>query len=244
VPIVVHEQNAVPGLANRLIAARAHRVLTAFPARRRLVKRARVVGNPLRPEVAAFDRDVMRPAARSRYNLTLDGPVVGILGGSLGAGALNDAVVAAIPDGFAGAEVLHLTGPDHFERISEAAEEVRWWHPVGFERDMHFFYAASDVVLSRAGALTISELAATASPAVVVPLTAGRGYQAENAAVLADVGGCSVVDQSEIDGAIEEIRAIVADDERRRRMAKSAASIAKPRATDDVADAMVEVARG
>ena len=243
VPIVVHEQNAVPGLANRLVARMAKRVLAAFPLRRRrLAGHVEVVGNPLRADLASFDRNFLRATARSRYGLDPDGTVVGVLGGSLGAGALNDAVVAAATEGFGDGGVLHLTGPDHFGRISAMAKDVPWWHPIGFEPDMQHFYAASDVVLSRAGALTISELAATGSPAVVVPLPAGRGYQEDNAAVLLSAGGCSIIDQSDIGAAIDEIRALVGDQARRERMSRAAASTAMPEAAERVADAMQEEA--
>jgi UDP-N-acetylglucosamine--N-acetylmuramyl-(pentapeptide) pyrophosphoryl-undecaprenol N-acetylglucosamine transferase len=115
---------------------------------------------------------------------------------------------------------------------------------IPYESEMDRFYAASDLVMSRAGAMTISELTATATPALVIPLPAGRGYQAENAAEMEQAGGCVVVAQQDTPRVLGHIERILGDDERRSAMAAAAAGVGRRDATSLVADAVLEVAHG
>ena len=174
--LVVHEQNARPGLANRLISPRAASTLVAFPAAGERLKHSRVVGNPLRAELAAFHGARLRPQALSRYGLPEGRPVLGVIGGSLGAKVLNDVVARIAADAdHEGLAIVHLTGALHVDELGlEAKRSPVPWVTVAFEPEMQYFYAAADVVLGRAGALTVSELAATGTPAVLVPLEASR----------------------------------------------------------------------
>ena len=239
---VLHEQNAVPGLANKLIAKRADRVMVAFPAAAITLKGAEVVGNPLRSRLASFDRATLRPTALTHYQLDGDRPIVGILGGSQGARVLNESAAgirAARPE----AQIIHLTGTIHEEVMRSQVTDDPTWRVVAFEPAMELFYAAADLVLSRAGALTVSELAATGTPAVVVPYAAGTGaHQTANAAQLVEAGGAILVEESEADSLVATVADLVADTSRRTVMAKSASSVAHPDAASRVADAMLEVA--
>lgn len=238
----VHEQNAVPGLANRLIARWARTSFVAFPAAASHLARSVVVGNPLRRSLAAYDRGALRAVARKRYDMPDDLTVLGVLGGSLGARVLNE-LTQRIADNLDPDRtgIVHLTGRAHFQPVAAAAQRsgIRW-HPVAFEREMEYFYAASDLVLGRAGALTISELAATATPSLVVPLAAVA--QEGNAAHLADAGGAVVIAESDIDRVPAAIDQLLADEVRRHRMAAAAASCAKPHAAGELADALLRAA--
>ena len=240
--LFVHEQNAVPGMANRIIAGRADASFVAFAETGRKLRHARVVGNPLRPELAAFDRAALRPQACARYQLGGERPVLGVLGGSLGARVLNE-VTARIADAHDPdqIDIVHLTGHAHHESVAQRAalSEVRWC-ALPFEERMDLFYAVSDVVLSRAGALTISELAATGTPAVVVPLDSVS--QRPNAATLERVGGVVVVLESDLDRVAVELGQLLADEPRRAAMARAAASQGRPEAADDMAVALLEAA--
>ena len=169
--------------------------------------------------------------------------MLGVVGGSQGAAAINEQVrdgAAAILD--AGNSILHLTGPAHHDELKTAAATHPGWATLPYESEMDRFYAASDVVLSRAGAMTISELTATGTPAVVVPLPAGKGYQAENAGEMERAGGCVVLPQTAAPGVADIVIDILADDERRTTMAAAARSVGRPAATGAVADAVLEVA--
>lgn len=244
-PIVLHEQNAVPGLANRLATRRAARVLVAFPASTSRLSRAELTGNPLPVRIATFDRSALRGDAIAEYGLDPDRLVLGVFGGSQGAAAINQLTAdLAEPVLGAGHSILHLTGTSHHDYLAAAAAAHPGWVTIPYENEMDRFYAASDLVMSRAGAMTISELTATATPAVVVPLPAGRGYQAENAVEMEQAGGCVVVAQQETPRILRHIERILGDDEQRSTMAAAAAGVGRRDATSLVADAVLEVANG
>ena len=244
-PLVVHEQNAVPGLANRIAARRAARTLVAFPASIPKLAGAELTGNPLPERIAGFDRKALHDDAVIGYGLDPDRLVLGVVGGSQGAAAVNEHVAGFAPSiTTAGHSVLHLTGPSHLDEIAELASDHHDWIPLPYEPEMDRFYAASDLVLSRSGAMTISELTATGTPAVVVPLPAGKGYQAQNAAEMEHAGGCVVVPQEDASRLVGLIGELLGDDARRSRMAAAAAGVGRPSATTLVTDAVLEVAHG
>jgi UDP-N-acetylglucosamine--N-acetylmuramyl-(pentapeptide) pyrophosphoryl-undecaprenol N-acetylglucosamine transferase len=243
-PLVVHEQNAVPGLANRLVARRAARTLVAFPGSLGRLGGAELTGNPLPESIAGFDRQALHDKAMADYGLDPERLVLGVVGGSQGASAINEQIQASAPEILdAGNSILHLTGPSHHDELTTAASSHHNWITLPFEAEMDRFYAASDVVVSRAGAMTISELTATGTPAVVVPLPAGKGYQGENAAEMEAAGGCVVLDQERAGELAGLVKRILADDERRGAMAAAAVTVGRPDATNLVADAVLEVAR-
>lgn len=244
-PIIVHEQNAVPGLANRLATRRAARTLVAFPASLARLAGAELTGNPLPERIATFDRAALRSDALAGYGLDSDRLVLGVFGGSQGAAAINEQVghfADSVLD--AGHSILHLTGPDHHEAMTVRSVAHRGWVTLPYEPEMDRFYAASDLVMSRSGAMTISELTATGTPAVVIPLPAGKGYQAENAGEMEQAGGCIVVHQGVVAGLPGLLVELLGDHSRRTAMAAAAAGVGRPDATGRVADAVLEVANG
>ena len=243
--VFVQEQNARAGLANRFVARMAERVFVGFAAARSQLKGGEFTGNPLRPVFSSFDREALRAAARNRYDLPGDRPVLGVLGGSLGAKALNEVTEALSlsvdPDHFS---IVHLTGRPHFDANKTMAERSAIpWRPVAFEDQMELFYAASDLVLSRAGAMTVNELAATGTPAVVVPLGLGTN-QAANVAELEAAGGVVQIAQTQIDQVPIVIDQLIVDQARRTAMATVMASHGRPAAARVIADALQEVANG
>jgi UDP-N-acetylglucosamine--N-acetylmuramyl-(pentapeptide) pyrophosphoryl-undecaprenol N-acetylglucosamine transferase len=243
--IFVQEQNARPGLANRIVARKAERVFVGFGAARDQLKHGELTGNPLRPVFSHFDRAELRDTARARYDVPPGLPVLGVLGGSLGAQVLNEVVDALAmtvdPDHMA---VVHLTGRTHYEEIQKtAATSAMPWRPVAFEDRMELFYAASDLVLSRAGAMTINELAATGTPAVVVPLGLGTN-QVANVMELDAAGGLVHVSQAQIDQVPIVIDQLIVDRARREAMATVMATYGRPAAARVIADAVKEAAGG
>ena len=211
IPLIVHEANAVPGVANRMVASRATTIYAAFAPSLDKLPQATVIGSPLRRDLVTFDRTALRPQARAHYGIGGEALVVGVVGGSLGAAFLNEVAeeLATTPD--RGYELLHVTGRDHYEAIASRTTDVRGWHVTPYEDDMARFYAAVDVVVCRGGAMTVSELQATRTPAVVVPLPAGGGYQAQNASDLVAAGGGVVVAQTTVHDVVEAVRAVVGD---------------------------------
>ncbi len=239
VPFVVHEQNSDPTLAARFGARRARITLLGLPGSAERLPRSEVVGNPLRPEIAGFDRSALRGAARARYGLPPTGPVVGILGGSLGAMALNR--VAGEVTAAVGCPVLHLTGPEA-HGVRDVTDASLPWLRVPFENRMHDFYAAVDLVICRAGAMTVSELAATGTPAIFVPLD--RVGQRANARVLVDARGATIVSQDAIARLPGVAAGLIADAGARSAMAAAAAILARRDAADVVAARVIEAADG
>lgn len=241
-PIVIHEQNAVPGLANRVATRRAARTLVAFPATVPRLSGAELTGNPLAEPIATYDPS-LRNDAITGYGLDSERTVLGVFGGSQGAFALNEQVV-----GFArrildsGYSIVHVTGPANHDAVAARAIDHPGWVTIPYEANMERFYAAADLVLSRAGAMTISELTATGTPAVVVPLPAGRGYQGENATEMEAAGGCVIVDQEDLSALPDLLAELLADRERRKGMAVAAAMVGRPTATATVTDVVLEVA--
>lgn len=242
----VHEQNAVPGIANRLVSRRAKASFIAFPEAAEQLRRSELVGNPLRLAIARYNRDRLRSTALDRYGLVGNRPILGVLGGSLGAKILNE-VTERVADAHDEGEIalVHLTGHADYEALSAvAAGSAQQWKVLAFEDNMEMFYAASDVVLSRAGALTISELAATGTPAVLVPYAAGAaGHQAANAAHLVQAGGAELATEDQIDRVPALLQQLIADSERRNKMAKAASAIGMPDAAQVIARSLIEAAQ-
>ncbi len=237
-PLVVHEQNSIAGLANKVLAGVADRVLCAFPG---ALKRATLTGNPVRPEIAAIAAPERRYAERS-------GPLrVLVVGGSLGAKALNDVMPRALAllPGERRPLVTHQSGTQHVESLRQAysAAGVQAATPA-FIGDMAAAYAEADLVVCRAGAITVAEIAVAGVASVLVPYPhAVDDHQRTNARFLADAGAAVLVPQSELSA--ERLAGLLAglDRVRLRDMARRARSLGKPDATAAVAKICMELAR-
>ena len=195
VPIVVHEANAKPGLANRWAARSTPFVGVAFEGTR--LPHARYVGMPLRREIAELEVKAVRNSARESFGLKVDHPVVLVTGGSLGAQNLNRAIVDALPAFLrAGIQVLHITG----EKKQSPTVDSPGYVTLPYCDHMDLALASADLVVSRAGASAVSEIMALGIPAVFVPYAVGNGEQSLNARMSVEVGGALVVADAEFDG--------------------------------------------
>src|SRR5499427_8766746 len=236
-PLVIHEQNSVPGLANRVLAAVADRILCAFPV---ALRRATHVGNPVRPEIAAIPEPKARYAGRSGTLRLL------VVGGSLGAKALNEIVPRALALLPAAARpvVTHQSGAQHTEALKAAyaAAGVQASTPA-FIDDMAAAYASADLAVCRAGATTVAELAAAGVPAILVPFPhAVDDHQTTNARFLSDAGAAVLLPQGELTA--ERLAALISGFDRARllEMAARARSRGRPDATQSVAKVCMELA--
>jgi UDP-N-acetylglucosamine--N-acetylmuramyl-(pentapeptide) pyrophosphoryl-undecaprenol N-acetylglucosamine transferase len=196
IPIVVHEANAKPGLANRGAARMTPHVFTAS-ARGRL-PHATVIGIPLRPEISHLDRTALRSEARERFGLDLDRPTLLVTGGSQGARTINWAASGAA-DGLraAGVQVLHIIGPKNVLEVPQVPDGPPYV-VVPYVEQMRYAYAAADFALCRCGAMTCAELAAVGLPAVYVPYPVGNGEQRLNAEPIVKAGGGLLVDDADL----------------------------------------------
>jgi len=248
VPVVVHEQNARAGLANRLGARRAAAVAVTFPGTR--LPRAQVTGLPLRPEIVdllaarAADADATRRRAAAELGFDPERVTLLVTGGSLGALSVNRAVAAQARAILAtGAEVLHLTGAGKAEDVRAAVRGVpgaERYHVREYLAEMEQALAVADLVVCRSGAGTVSELAALGIPAVYVPLPVGNGEQRLNAQpVVAEGGGVLVADEALTGEWIaQHLLPLLAPEaaDQRHEMGRAAARVGVPDAAGRVAD--------
>jgi UDP-N-acetylglucosamine--N-acetylmuramyl-(pentapeptide) pyrophosphoryl-undecaprenol N-acetylglucosamine transferase len=248
-PLVLHEQNAVPGLANRLGSRWADHIAVSFPGSAdsfRRKERCAVTGNPVREDMLALDRGARRAAAREAFGLDPDRPTLLVFGGSQGARSLNTAIVGAHPHwGDADIQVLHAAGASLYTETASAWERARADNGGGprvrlvdFIEDMGDAYAAADVVLCRSGATSIAELTVLGLPAVLVPYPHATGdHQRHNAEALERIGAASVVADDELDAErlVAEVLPLLTDARRHADMAAASRAFGRPDAATNVA---------
>jgi UDP-N-acetylglucosamine--N-acetylmuramyl-(pentapeptide) pyrophosphoryl-undecaprenol N-acetylglucosamine transferase len=240
VPIVVHEQNARPGIANRIGARMTRFVGTTFASTR--LRNARVVGMPLRREIALLDRVERRAEALAHFGLDPDWPTLLVTGGSLGAQRLNQAFAQRVDElRAAGVQVLHLTGlGKEFEPVSAVSGPPYVVAP--YADRMELAYAAADLVVARAGANTVCELTAVGLPGVYVPLPIGNGEQRLNAHDVVSAGGGILVDDAAFtpEWIDRELIPLAQDHDRLGLMAVAASRVGERGADELLADLVVE----
>lgn len=239
-PVVVHEQNAGPGLVNRIAVRLGARAAISLPGTP--LPGAVLTGNPVRRTVAGVERHPDR-----------ERPVLGIVGGSLGAGRLNEAALglARTWRDRSDLRVVHVAGPRFLEACEREfhagrvpGDELRY-ELIGYEEHMEQLYGVVSLAVCRAGAVTVAELAAAGVPSVLVPWSGAAGdHQTRNAEALAAAGGAVVL--RDVDCDAEHLEALVGpllgDPDRLDRMGAAARTLARPDAADDLAALVEEVA--
>jgi UDP-N-acetylglucosamine--N-acetylmuramyl-(pentapeptide) pyrophosphoryl-undecaprenol N-acetylglucosamine transferase len=242
IPIVVHEANAKPGLANRIGARLTKHVCTGQPGTR--LPHARYIGIPIRREISGLDRLALADKARAHFGLQPDLPVLLVTGGSQGAASLNRTMLgAAGAVRAAGVQVLHVVGPKAGE-IEVAPGPVPYVVLPYLDR-MDLGYAAADFALCRAGAMTCAELTAVGLPAAYVPLPHGNGEQRLNAEPIEQAGGGLIIDDADLspDWISSTLLPILADGELVAAMAQAAAASGNRDADADLAALVLSVGR-
>ncbi|WP_456562723.1 undecaprenyldiphospho-muramoylpentapeptide beta-N-acetylglucosaminyltransferase [Blastococcus sp. SYSU DS0533] len=244
IPIVVHEQNALPGLANRIGARLAARVTVTVPGTP--LHRGEHVGMPLRRSISSLDRAARRAEARAEFGLDADRPTLLVFGGSQGAASLNRAAVGAAGAlSAAGVQVLHARGPKNTDVVvpARAAGEPPYVLVDYLER-MDLAYAAADLALCRSGAVTVAELSAVGLPAAFVPLPIGNGEQRRNALPVIEAGGGLLVEDADLDPAwiTKTLLPLLTDPAALAGLARHAAAAGVPDADERLADIVCEVA--
>lgn len=239
-PIVVHEANKHPGLANKVGARFAAKVAAAVPGTP--LPGAEVVGIPLRHSITSLDRAALRAEARAHFGLDPDAPTVLAFGGSQGARSINEAVSGAAQTfAEAGVGVLHAHGPKNSVAVREFPGAPPYV-PVPYLERMDLAYAAADLVLCRSGAMTVAEVSAVGLPAVFVPLPHGNGEQALNAEPAVNAGaGLLVEDEALTPEAIaERVVPLVTDSERLAKMSAAAVGLGHGAADETLARMVLE----
>jgi UDP-N-acetylglucosamine--N-acetylmuramyl-(pentapeptide) pyrophosphoryl-undecaprenol N-acetylglucosamine transferase len=252
-PCLIHESGATPGLANRVAARFTRNVGLAFPeAAPRFPRRIepRVVGMPLREEIANFDRDALRVQARQQYGLPEDTVALLVMGGSLGALRLNQ-VAIQLAERWRDRDDVRIilkAGNDHVDQARvelEANGGIVVATPYGFIDRIDTAYAAADLALVRAGAGTVAEIPVVGLPAILIPYPHAPGdHQMLNAQPLMKAGaGIIVADhEANADRVGPAIEGLLTDRTKLKSMAAAATSLAKPRAADELAEWVLELA--
>jgi UDP-N-acetylglucosamine--N-acetylmuramyl-(pentapeptide) pyrophosphoryl-undecaprenol N-acetylglucosamine transferase len=242
-PLVVHEANARAGLANRVGARLTPYVAAAVDSSG--LPDAQVLGIPLRTAVSRLDRAAARAEARAAFGLS-EGPVLLVTGGSQGARNVNAAVTGASEQlAAAGVQVLHVAGPKNAESV-QAQVSLPTHKVLAYVDRMELAYAAADLAVCRAGAMTCAELAAVGLPAVYVPLPVGNGEQALNARPVIEAGGGLLVDDADfqadtVRGAVLDL---LLDQPRLASMSVAASSFGHRDADEALADLVLKAVGG
>ena len=244
IPLVLHEQNSVPGLANRTLSRWAVAVGVTYQESSELLahpERAVLTGNPVRPSVLAADR----VSGRQALGLAADALVLLVFGGSRGARHLNSAILGlrerllAIPN----LHIVHVAGVTEVAAVSEALRAAGGdgdgrWRAVGYLHDMGSALAAADLIVARAGATSIAEITALGLPAVLVPYPyATDDHQTKNGAAMVAHGAAELVADADIDSARfgDIVVGLLGDPARRATMAAASKGLGRPDAADRVA---------
>lgn len=242
VPIVVHEANARAGLANKVGAKLAARVLAATPDSG--LPGAQAIGIPLRESITRLDRWKLRMQARQHFGLHPHAPTILVFGGSQGAQTLNTAFSGAAQAlGRAGIGVLHAHGPKNSVAIQQVMG-APIYRTVPYLEKMDLAYAAADLVVCRSGAMTVAEVSAVGLPAVFVPLPHGNGEQALNAQPVVSAGGARLVADAELtpQRVIDEIIPMALDAQRLQMMSQATMGSGHREADQVLARIVMEVA--
>jgi UDP-N-acetylglucosamine--N-acetylmuramyl-(pentapeptide) pyrophosphoryl-undecaprenol N-acetylglucosamine transferase len=245
VPTMLLEQNAAPGLTNRLLSRFVRAAAVSFESTRRFFgEKAFVSGNPVRPEFL----QAVEPLRESGANDDASGGGILVFGGSQGAHAINLAMVEAAPQLAAGGQrfrLAHQTGERDVEMVRAAYRQAGLQAEVEpFFFDMGRRLRATDLIVCRAGATTLAEITAAGKPAILIPLpTATDDHQRKNAEALAVAGAAEVLRQSDATGAVlaQRMEALMRDGAARQRMAAAARSLARPDAAKVIVDRALEL---
>jgi UDP-N-acetylglucosamine--N-acetylmuramyl-(pentapeptide) pyrophosphoryl-undecaprenol N-acetylglucosamine transferase len=249
IPILIHESDSNPGMANSVLGKFSNRVAVSYPEAERYfpAKQMVLTGNPVREDIARGD------AAKGRelFSLTESKKVIFVVGGSQGAKVINDKIVSILPELTHKYQVIHQTGAANFEEVARMAGELGIkagrdnYHPIAFYgEEIKDILAASDLVISRAGANTISEIAANGKPALIIPLsTSANNHQRMNAYSIARSGGCIVLEESNLgrNMLLSRIDEILENDELRTKLSSNIKLFYHPDAADRIADGIIEM---
>ena len=246
-PIVIHEQNVLPGLANKLAARLTRHVYTSFP--KTPLPHALCIGLPMRRAITDLDRAARQRDARIRFQLHPELPTLLVSGGSQGALQINNAVTGAWPELLGRKiQVLHVLGPNNLtpdivRSVDEQTGAV--YQPVAYVDQMEQAYAAADLMLARSGAGTVLETAAVGLPAVFVPYPHGNGEQARNAELVVNAGGGIMLADSNCTSAwvAQEIPTLFSHPNRLAGMRNALAGVARLDAATVLASRVLEVIR-
>ncbi|SMO77701.1 UDP-N-acetylglucosamine-N-acetylmuramylpentapeptide N-acetylglucosamine transferase [Gracilimonas mengyeensis] len=246
IPVVIQEQNSFPGVTNRLLAKFATKIFTAFKEADRYLpaSKTQVTGNPTRATLTGVDKSV----ALSAFGFDDDKPVLLVMGGSGGAKTINEAMKANMKrlHDEAGLQIIWQCGSRYYDQLKNEfnAHDYKNLRLTAFLDNMAEAYAAADLVMSRAGASSCSELMLTGKPSVLVPSPNVAGdHQTQNAKAMADAGASKILDDSTMKETMSDlVEELIYNQEHLKSMNQAALELAKPEAAQLIAKEILEIA--
>lgn len=243
IPTLIQEQNSYAGLTNKLLARKAKAICVAYPNMEKFFPADRIhyTGNPVRSDILRTEGK--REQGLSHFNLVQDRPVILVLGGSLGAKTINQALAASMKtfedNGF---QILWQTGKFYSAEMIAlvAASGLKHVHPKEFIKEMDLAYAVADVVVSRAGALSVSELSLVGKPVIFIPSpNVAEDHQTKNAMACVNAQAAWMIpDQEAVSSLAKKLNALISNQEECQRLGENIKKLAKKNAADEIVSAM------
>jgi len=244
IPILIHESDSIAGLANRISAYLATRISVSFPEALNFfpAQKTALTGNPVREELINGSKE----KAKEIFNLTGDRPILLIIGGSQGAQAINEFIYNMLPRLLSAYEIIHQCGELNYETLKKEIGDKPFYHLLPFldEDQLKNAYAATDLIISRAGASSISEIAANTKPSIIIPLPGSASdHQKENAYNYAKTGATVVLEQENLTPNIFEgkIIQLLEDPALRQKMSEDTKLFYKPDAALKIAEEVIKL---
>lgn len=250
IPILTHESDSIPGIANRIIGKLSKRVAVSYPRARRYFRESKVLltGNPTRENILQGDKS----RALEKIGFSDQKYITLILGGSQGARNINIAITNILPDLLRMSQVIHQTGINNYEEVVhragvkgiKAGREGYYPTPFIEAQDLGDFLAASDLVISRAGSNSISDIAAYKKVSLLIPLgNSANNHQSMNAYAIAEAGGALVLEESNLGEHIlmEKVTKLLTDTNLRQTMSQNVAPFYHSNATDKIVEGILDM---
>ena len=252
IPIIIHDSDATPGTANRIMEKFSTRVAVAYPSAQNYFESSKTAlfGNPVREGINRGSKE----EARKIFNFTESRPTILVLGGSQGSEIVNEAIIRILPRLIQHSQIIHQTGENNYEKIVREAGE----QGIKAGREGYFAipfldfetikqaYSLADLVISRAGANIIAEIAANAKPTILIPIEgAAQDHQRVNAYALAEIGGALVLEESNLGENIlfERIEKILSNEELKKNMSEKISAFYHPNAAENLANGIIELGK-
>jgi len=252
IPVLIHESDSIPGTANQFLAKLASRIAVAYPSAEEYFAKDKVAftGNPVRFQVTEGDPVMMR----TQLGFTSSKKTLLILGGSQGSQAINDAIIRILPQLLHNFQIIHQTGEANFDKVVaeagyqgvKAGRDGYFLTPFMNANQLRDAFALCDLVVSRAGATSIAEIAANGKPAILIPLeSSANDHQRMNAYELAKIGAAFVLDEANLGQhlLLDEIEKILSDENLKQQMIAQIKTFYHPNAADTLANGVIELAR-
>lgn len=241
IPVIIHEGNKKAGLANRVGSKFAKQIFQMFPDS---IKGAQTIGMPIRKEISRLNRENSRIQARINFGLDPDKKTILVFGGSQGSININKSIVECLASlDELNIQILHSIGNKN--SVDASTKKYSFYHPVSYIEKMEDAYAAADLVISRAGAMTIAEQTVLGMPAIYVPFAVGNGEQTQNVSQLIKDGGGVLISDSNLSGAVLEtqIKELLGNPTKLKEMSQAASAHALRDADKKVAQAALALVR-